>query len=99
MTTWCRTAKATDDMKKALQVLQDHLAEREYLVGKEMTLADIVLVSTLVYPFKLVCDEAFLGPYDRVVRWFTTCVKRPEFVAVLGPVEICKEPVKPITSS
>lgn len=85
-------------MRTALQVLQDQLADKKYLLGDQFTLADIVLVSTLVYPFKLVCDEKFLVPYDHVVRWFTACVRRPEFLAVLGPVEICKEPVKPASS-
>jgi elongation factor 1-gamma len=91
-----RTAKATADMKAALQVLQDHLAgNKNYLVNDQLTLADIVLVSTLVYPFKLACDETFLEPYGNVVRWFTTCIQRSEFQTVLGPVEICKEPTKP----
>lgn len=90
-----RTTKARADLKAALQVLQDHLTEKNYLVNDEMTLADIVLVSTLVYPFRLVCDEQFLEPYGNVVRWFKTCASRSEFLAVLGPVEICKEPIQP----
>ena len=36
-----------------------------------------------------VMDEKFLAPYKAVVRWFTTCVTQPEFLAVLGPTKLC----------
>jgi len=61
------------------------------LVGEAVTLADITLISTLVYPFKLVCDKAFLKPYGNVVRWFSTCVNQPQFKAVIGEVPLCKK--------
>lgn len=94
-----RTTKATGDMKTVLETLQDQLIKKNFLVGEQLTLADIIVVSTLVYPFKLVCDEKFLEPYNNVVRWFSSCVQRPEFMAVLGSVEICKEAVKPVSES
>ena len=34
-------------------------------------------------------DASFLAPYKAVVRWFTTCVAQPEFLAVLGPTKLC----------
>ena len=85
-------------MKAALQVLQEHLlaVKTTYLVNDQITLADIVVVSTLVYPFKLVCEETtFLAPFEMVARWFTSCVQSPEFQSILGPVEICKQPTEP----
>ena len=33
-------------------------------------------------------DDAFVKPYPSVVRWFTTCVGQPEFLAVLGPTKL-----------
>lgn len=94
-----RTAKAKVDFEKALQRLQDSLSdtikkegcEDICLMGTELTLADIVIVSTLIYPFQMVYDRDYLvgqSSFDMVVRWFEQCVQRPEFVAVLGTVEI-----------
>eukprot|EP00934_Nitzschia_sp_Nitz4_P006270 Nitzschia sp. Nitz4//scaffold5_size260463//55891//56654//NITZ4_000955-RA/size260463-augustus-gene-0.3-mRNA-1//1//CDS//3329555259//6260//frame0 len=90
------TEQAIKDMKTALQLLQDSLNGKRYLVADRLTLADIVLAATLVYPFKLVCDKAlFLEPYGNVVDWFSRCMALPEFQAVLGTVEICSEPQTP----
>lgn len=56
-----------------------------------MTLADIVAVSTLLYPFKLVADKAYLKPYANVLAWFQHCVAQPEFQQVIGVVTMCKK--------
>lgn len=83
--------KSKGDVAKALSVLNDHLLDKTYLVGDSITLADICVVSTLLYPFKLVCDKSFLKPYGNVVRWFSTCVNQTEFKAVVGEVVMCKK--------
>jgi elongation factor 1-gamma len=85
------SAKAQADLGAALQLLQDHLNDKTYLVNDQITLADIVLASTLLYPFKMVCDKAFLGPYSNVVRWFQACVNQPQFAAVVGKVDMCEK--------
>ncbi|KAF1792040.1 Thioredoxin-like fold [Phytophthora cactorum] len=75
-------SKAKADVKKALQTLENHLHLRTYLVGEQVTLADIVVASALVYPFKFVLDKEFRKPYSAVNRWFSTLVNQPEFQAV-----------------
>lgn len=83
--------KAKTDLAAALKVLNDFLLDKTYLVGNQITLADIVVVSTLLYPFKLVTDPAYLKPFPNVVRWFQTCVSQPEFQQVVGDVVLCKK--------
>jgi elongation factor 1-gamma len=75
----------------ALTVLNNHLADKTYLVNDQITLADIVVASTLLYPFKLVADKTYLKNYQNVVRWFMTCVNQTEFKAVIGQVTMCKK--------
>lgn len=82
--------KAKQDVKKALKVLDNHLASRSFLVGRKVTLADIVLVSTLVYPFKMVFDAKFRAQFPHVTRWFMTCVAMPQFTDVVNEVNLCK---------
>ncbi len=56
----------------------------------QITLADIVVASALVYPFKLAMDAEYRKPFACVARWFTTCVNQPQFRAVLGDVPLKK---------
>ena len=84
------TAKAKGDVSRALQVLENHLGDKTYLVGDKITLADITVASTLVYPFKFVADAVFRAPFPNVMRWFETCVNQPHFQAVIGQVVLCK---------
>lgn len=86
-----RYEKAKDDLGNALKILNDHLLYRTYLVNDQITLADIVVASTLVYPFKLVADKNYIKPYPNVIRWFTTCVNQMEFQQVIGQVNLCKK--------
>ena len=88
-------AKAKKDLGAALAVLEKHLADgsKKYLVGSQMTLADISIASALVYPFKLVCDPKFLKQYGNVTRWFADCVGQDEFKAVIGDVVMCKKEI------
>ena len=82
-------AQAKNDVARALSVLESHLLSSTYLVGQSVTLADIVVCCSLLNAFKLVADGAYLAPYPCVVRWFTTCVNQPEFLAVLGTTNMC----------
>mmetsp|Transcript_23139 Transcript_23139/g.33905 ORF Transcript_23139/g.33905 Transcript_23139/m.33905 type:complete len:440 (+) Transcript_23139:41-1360(+) len=83
------TARAKTDFARALTVLENHLADKTYLVGHKITLADITVASTLVYPFKFVADAAFRAPFPNVMRWFDTCVNQPNFESVIGKVVLC----------
>lgn len=83
--------KAKTDLAAGLKTLNDYLLTKTYLVGDQITLADITVASALLYPMKLVCDKAYLKPFGNAVRWFTTCVNQPEFKKVLGDVVMCKK--------
>lgn len=60
-------------------------------MGDKITLADIVMVSALVYPMKLVMDPEYRKAFPCVTRWFNTCVNQPQFKAVVGTVQLAKE--------
>jgi len=83
--------KAKSDLAEAFKTLNAHLEGKTYLVNDQITLADIILASTLVYPMKLVCDPEFLKPFGNVEKWFKTCVAESEFKAVIGEVTMCKK--------
>uniref|UniRef100_A0A6U3WYA0 GST C-terminal domain-containing protein n=1 Tax=Ditylum brightwellii TaxID=49249 RepID=A0A6U3WYA0_9STRA len=85
--------KAKIDFGKALALLELQLKDKKYLVGDQITLADIAVVSSLVYPMKLVCDKAYVEPYPNVVRWFQSCVDESNFKNVIGVTTMCKKEI------
>lgn len=89
--------QARVDIEARLAVLEKQLKKNGsgYLVGKSLTLADIVCVSTLIYPFKFVCEPAYLKPFPNVLKWFTSCVEMPQFKNVVGTVTMCSLEMKP----
>src|SRR3546814_11732568 len=84
------TVKANETLANALTVLENHLADKTYLVGDNVTLADITVASALLYPFKFVADAAYRAPFVNVQRWFNTLVHQPQFQAVIGAVVLCE---------
>jgi len=85
--------KAEGDVTRALNVLEAHLSDKTYLVGHGITLADITIASTLVYPFKFVADAKYRAAFPNVIRWFNTCVNQKEFLVVIGSVVMCEKAV------
>lgn len=81
-------------MKKALDITNGMLADKTYLVGDSVTLADIALTCTLFNGMTKVFDPAFRKPFPHVERYFTTLVNNPHFKKVMGAVELCKTAAK-----
>uniref|UniRef100_A0A8C6HE13 Valine--tRNA ligase n=1 Tax=Mus spicilegus TaxID=10103 RepID=A0A8C6HE13_MUSSI len=73
---------------KALNPLEDWLRLHTYLAGDAPTLADLAAVTALLLPFRYVLDPSARRIWGNVTRWFNTCVRQPEFRAVLGEVAL-----------
>jgi len=78
------TAKAKDDIRKALGVLNDHLASHTFLVGERVSLADIIVVLCFHGLYSHVLDAGFRKTFIHTNRWFQTVVNQPNFKAVAG---------------
>jgi elongation factor 1-gamma len=83
------TQKAKGDVRKAVDVLNKHLLSRTFLVGNRITLADIVVASSLIRLYERVLDPGFRKPFVNVNRWFTTVVNQPNFRAFVPEVRLC----------
>jgi glutathione S-transferase len=77
---------AVADMSTCLTVLNDHLLKNNFMVGKQITLADIALVSALNELYSKFFAPSYIAKFPNVTRWFTTCCNQPEFIQVLGKV-------------
>lgn len=83
--------KAMDDVKKTLTVLNTHLTHHQFLVGERISLADIVVTSSVGTLYLHVFDPPARKQYASVTRWFVTMINQPEFRAVIGDVKLCEK--------
>lgn len=75
-------AKALKDIGDHLNLLEDHLSSRTFMVSERVTLADISILA--VYHTILFSKWAAWGTHPALVRWFMTVRSEPTLQAVLG---------------
>jgi len=85
------TQRAKGDIRKILEILDKHLADRTFLVGERLTLADVVVATSLHRLYEKVLDPAFRKQFVNANRWFTTVVNQPEYLSVAGPVVLASK--------
>ncbi len=69
---------------KQLNYLEAFLADKTFLVGERITIADIFVASVLARGFELVLDAEVRATIPNVLRHFNTVVHQEHFLAVLG---------------
>jgi len=84
------TKKAQEDIKRVLQILDSHLLTRTYLVGRSISIADIVVATSLQKLYENVLDATFRSEFVNVNRWFVTYINQPEVKSVVGEVVLCE---------
>merc|ERR1712025_1075271 len=57
------------ELKKNIRTLLNALKGKTWLVGDEMTIADVVVASALILPFQTVLDEGFRKGHADVAKW------------------------------
>jgi len=77
---------AKKDTTTALRVLNGHFLRNTYLVGNQITLADICICTALVEMYKQVFSPKYISQFPNVSRWFNTCINQPEFASILGKI-------------
>ncbi|MEO6625290.1 MAG: glutathione S-transferase family protein [Burkholderiaceae bacterium] len=73
--------RALRGLKRPLNVLDGALADRDYLLGEEFTVADLN-VAGVMHLMQVVGIE--LGEYPSVSRWRTACSARPALTRALA---------------
>lgn len=82
--------RAKHDINAALTTLQARLVNSTFLVGERITLADIVVFTSLLHLFQHVADPAYRKPFFAVNRWFNTILNQPQTKAVVKGFKFCE---------
>jgi elongation factor 1-gamma len=84
------TPKAQQHTRALLQHINGALASTGFLCGSQLTLADVSVFSTLVLPFRMVFDDAFLAEFEAFRTWFAGIAERAEVAGVWGKIHRCR---------
>ncbi|KAI9008978.1 hypothetical protein CLU79DRAFT_723129 [Phycomyces nitens] len=85
---------AQEKVKRTMAALDKILLTKTYLVGEDITYADIAIVCNLALPYTVIFDKAFRSEYKNVTRYFTTVANKEHFKAALGDIKLCETPLK-----
>ena len=76
----------------AVDVVEEHLTNRTFLVGEELTLADIFCAGIIAFGFQFFYGRSWREAKPNVSRWYQNIVNQPMYSAVTRKVELLEEP-------
>lgn len=81
--------RAREDVASSLKTLNARLINNTFLVGERITLADIVVFTSLLQLYQYVLDPAFRKPYAGVNRWFNTILNQKQVKSIVKNFKMC----------
>ena len=92
------TDKANNQIKDYLKIIENNLKSNEYICGKEMTLADVLLFRYLRHLMMLhFPDKMRNSLFPNTTKWFEKIMNSEEAKKAYGRTVLCKTPLKPFT--
>ena len=80
-----------ENLKKKLQILEDHLSHNKFLVGDGVTIADISLAATARAPAATVFDNEFRKNFPNFFNYFHAVSTLPQVLKSLGRVRYAEK--------
>lgn len=85
--------------KENLRTLNTHLQGKDFLVGSNLTVADVVVALHLVIPMQVALDPGFRKAMPNVTAWFEKFIKLPQVVKRIGAIKLAQKTIKPILAA
>lgn len=83
--------KAKTGLLNALQAVETRLKDHEFLGGKEISVADIVLAAQLRYAFCLIFDEKSRKEIPNTTKWFNKIMEEKAAQEFYGKTWLCQK--------
>jgi elongation factor 1-gamma len=88
---------ATVAIKGHFETLNRHLEGKTYLVGSNVTVADVALFNHARFYFQLVLvEDQRKKLYPNFTAWFLNLAGTPQIISTYGRTLLCKVPLKPV---
>eukprot|EP00835_Amoeboradix_gromovi_P003858 NODE_272_length_12196_cov_0.228404.p2 type:complete len:409 gc:universal NODE_272_length_12196_cov_0.228404:6354-7580(+) len=81
-------------LNKCLTFLDKHLLHKTYFGSESISLADIIMASSLSWLYSSYLEEKDRKAYQNLMRWFSTCLNQNEFKKHHGEFKFCEKRVK-----
>jgi len=91
--------EAQNAVKAHAKDLNANLKGKKWIVGDNVTLADLVLATQFIIPMQTLLDGGFRKAMPDFNAWFERVISLPEFVAVVGHIKACQKGIKPQTKA
>ena len=75
------------NLKSVAKIFDSHLKDRHFLVGENLTIADVVAAVAFVAPYQTVLDAGFRKGMPNISAWLEKCMALPSFVRRLGYIK------------
>lgn len=82
---------AKEDALAVLTILNNKLLNSTFLVGERITLADIVVFTSLLHLYQYVLEPSVRSAFGNVNRWFNTILNQTQVKAVVKNFTICEK--------
>ncbi|KAE8375465.1 glutathione S-transferase [Aspergillus bertholletiae] len=80
--------KAQQDTAQAIQIFEDNLCDRKYLVGDRLTLADIMCAGLVTFGFAKIFDREWRKNFPYFTEWYLMIMYMPMMKAVMPEVPL-----------
>jgi translation elongation factor EF-1beta len=77
-----------------MMTLNKYLDGKFYLVGDNVTIADIMVAAYLIVPMQTIFDGGYRKAIPHVTEWFERITSLPSFVKSCGYVKLCEKAFK-----
>jgi len=74
-----RSHKAKEDLKHSVSILEKHLTGKTFLVGNHLTIADVVVASSLFVVYRYLWEENVRKQYPNVTRFYENVASNPHW--------------------
>ncbi|XP_043652542.1 elongation factor 1-gamma [Drosophila teissieri] len=86
-----KNSTAKQEAEAVLQQLNLKLQDATFLAGERITLADIVVFSSLLHLYEYVLEPSARSAFGNVNRWFVTILNQKQVQAVVKDYKLCEK--------
>jgi elongation factor 1-gamma len=90
-----REKESRNKINNLVKILDNHLKMNNYLVGNQLTIADIAIAITLLGLFRTIFEEKYRNAIPNLTRWFEQVVSTEPFKRSFGKVRLCVKEFEP----
>jgi len=83
------------NLKDTLKAMDNHLNGKQWLVGNQVTLADLICGCTLQTSFQTCLDKGFRNAHKNLAAWFERFSALPQVIRAAGTIQSCVKMIQP----